>query len=55
MDKYEREQENNNLNVDPDPIVVRKKPAEVLSQIQNISLKFLKPPPPPPAGDILIK
>ena len=44
-----------NLNVDTNPIVIRKKPSNILSQIQNISLRYLKPPPPPPAGDILIR
>ena len=42
------------LNVDPNPVLIRKKPAQRVQHIQNVSLKFLKPPPPPPAGDITI-
>jgi hypothetical protein len=44
-----------NLNVDPNPIVVRKKPIERVQYKQNVSLKLLKPPPPPPAGDIIVQ
>ena len=41
------------LNHDPNPIVIRKKP-QPIEQIQNVHLKFLKPPPLPPPGDIVI-
>jgi hypothetical protein len=30
------------LNIDPTPTVIRKKPTEKLSYIQNVSLKFLR-------------
>ena len=43
-----------NLNVDPNPIVIRKKPEERLTHVQNVSLKFLKPPQPEQPGDITI-
>lgn len=43
------------LNVDPNPTVIRKKPAEKVKYTQQVSLKFLKPPPPEQPGDIIIK
>ena len=43
------------LNVDPNPQLIRKKPAEKVQYTQQISLKFLKPPPPQQPGDIVIK
>ena len=43
------------LNVDPNPTVIRKKPAEKVQYTQQVSLKFLKPPPPEQPGDIIIK
>ena len=43
------------LNVDPNPEVIRKKPAEKVQYTQQISLKFFKPPPPQQPGDIVIK
>ena len=42
------------LNVDPNPILIRKKPAARVQHIQNVSLKFLKPPAPQQPGDITI-
>ena len=42
------------LNVDPNPILIRKKPAARVQHIQNVSLKFLKPPAPAQPGDITI-
>ena len=42
------------LNVDPAPILIRKKPVERLQYIQNVSLKFLKPPLPVQPGEITI-
>ena len=47
--------EQHKLNVDPNPLLVRKKPAERVQYVQNVSLKFLKPPPAPKPGDILIE
>ena len=46
--------EQHQLNVDPNPILIRKKPAARVQQIQNVSLKFLKPPAPQQPGDITI-
>ena len=42
------------LNVDSNPVVIRKKPAARVQHIQNVSLKFLKPPAPQQPGDITI-
>jgi hypothetical protein len=42
------------LNVDPAPILIRRKPAARVQHIQNVSLKFLKPPLPAQPGDITI-
>ena len=43
------------INADPNPIVVRKKPAEKVQYTQQISVKFLKPPPLQQPGDIIIR
>ncbi len=40
-------------NDDQNLIVIKKKP-QPIEQIQNVHLKFLKPPPLPPPGDIVI-
>ena len=42
------------LNVDPNPTVIRKKSENRVQYVQNVSLKFLKPPPPQQPGDITI-
>jgi hypothetical protein len=42
------------LNVDPNPTVVRKKQEGRISLVQNVSLKYLKPPQPEQPGDITI-
>ena len=46
--------EQHQLNVDPAPIIIRKKPTVRVQHIQNVSLKFLKPPLPAQPGDITI-
>jgi len=46
--------EQHKLNVDPNPILIRKKPAARVQHIQNVSLKFLRPPAPQQPGDITI-
>ena len=46
--------ENQKLNIDPNPILINRKPIETLTQIQNVKLQFLKPPPLEPPGDITI-
>ena len=42
------------LNVDPNPIVIKKKSNEKIKLIKTISLRFLKPPQPTQPGDITI-
>ena len=42
------------LNVDSNPTVIRKKPTDRVQHVQNVSLKFLKPPAPQQPGDITI-
>lgn len=46
--------ESHKLNIDPNPILIRKKSTKKLSQVQNVSLKFLKPTEPPKPGEITI-
>ena len=46
--------ENYQLNFDPNPTIIKKKPTQRVQHTQNVSLKYLKPPLPPPAGDITI-
>jgi hypothetical protein len=41
-------------NVDPNPIVMRKKPNTPVNYTQLVSVKFLQPPPPQQPGDIVI-
>ena len=41
-------------NVDPNPIVIRKKPSTPVNYTQHVSVKFLQPPPPQQPGDIVI-
>jgi len=48
LDKYR-------LNEDPCPIVVRKKPCDKVQYVQNINVRYLKPPEPPKSGDIVIR
>lgn len=42
------------LNVDRNPLVVRRKPQEKVRYSQQISVRYLKPPTPPKCGDIVI-
>ena len=42
------------LNVDPNPTLIRKKAENRIQYVQNVSLKFLKPPAPQQPGDITI-
>jgi len=48
LDKYR-------LNVDQNPHIVRRKPQEKVSYLQQVAVRYLKPPPPPKAGDIVIQ
>ena len=40
---------------DPNPQIIRKKNAEKIKYIQNIKIRYLKPPPPGAPGDLVIK
>lgn len=48
LDKYK-------LNVDQNPHVVRKKPSEKIHYLQQVAVRYLKPPAPPKGGDIIVK
>jgi hypothetical protein len=43
------------LNVDPNPIVIHKKPSEPIQYKQEIAVRYLNPPTPPTPGDIIIR
>lgn len=43
------------LNVDQNPTIIRRKPTEKLQYLQEIAVRYLKPPPPPRGGDIVIR
>jgi len=43
------------LNVDQNPHIIRKKAQEKVNYLQEIAVRYLKPPPPPRAGDIIIR
>ena len=43
------------LNIDPNPVIITKKPLNKVHYTQNVSLKFLKPPTPVQPGDIVIE
>lgn len=43
------------LNVDQNPHVIRRKPSEKVQYLQEIAVRYLKPPPPPRGGDIIIR
>lgn len=43
------------LNIDPNPIIIKKTPNDKIQYDQSISIKFLKPVTPDPPGDIIIK
>jgi len=47
LDKYR-------LNVDQNPHIIRRKPQEKITYLQQVAVRYLKPPPPPRAGDIVI-
>jgi hypothetical protein len=42
------------FQVDPNPTIIKKKSKERVTLVQNVSLKFLKPPQPEQPGDITI-
>jgi hypothetical protein len=43
------------LNVDRCPLVVRRKPQEKVQYLQQVAVRYLKPPPPPKGGDVIIR
>lgn len=43
------------LNIDPNPEIIRKKPIERVQYNQNVAVRYLRPPAPAPAGDIVIQ
>ncbi|CAF0740054.1 unnamed protein product [Brachionus calyciflorus] len=43
------------LNNDPNPEVLRKKPADRIRYVQDVAIRFLEPPQPPKPGDIVVK
>ena len=43
------------INIDPNPIIIKKKPKDKIEYSQSISIKFLKPMTPEQPGDIIIK
>lgn len=43
------------LNNDPNPEVVRKRPADKVRYTQDVAFRFLEPPQPPKPGDIVVK
>ncbi len=43
------------INEDSSPEIVHKKSTQELTYIQEISIRYLKPPPTRPHGDIVIK
>ena len=49
---YDSEKEN--LNIDPNPTIIRKKPSKKLEYIQSLYIKYLRPPTPPANGDVVI-
>ena len=42
------------LNYDPSPLLIHKKPKKPIFYTQDVAVKFLKPPSPPPPGDLHI-
>lgn len=43
------------INQDTSPLIVKKKPNHNIKYVQEVSIRYLKPPTPPPPGDIIIK
>ncbi|RMZ95824.1 hypothetical protein BpHYR1_017282 [Brachionus plicatilis] len=43
------------LNNDPNPEVIRKKPADKIRYKQDVAIRFLEPPQPPKHGEIVVK
>ncbi|RNA29948.1 hypothetical protein BpHYR1_054513 [Brachionus plicatilis] len=43
------------LNNDPNPEVIRKKPADKIRYKQDVAIRFLEPPQPPKHGDIVVR
>lgn len=43
------------INEDPNPEIIRKKSEQTLTYLQEVAIRYLRPPTPPPPGDIIIK
>lgn len=43
------------INYDADPIIIRKRPRNHIEYIQELTVRYLKPPTPPPPGEIVIQ
>lgn len=43
------------INVDDEPEVLTKRTQETLTYIQELAVRYLKPPSPPPPGEIIIQ
>lgn len=43
------------INQDVNPIIVKKRPKKKLEYVQEVTIRYLKPPTPPPPGDIIIE
>jgi hypothetical protein len=43
------------LNSDPNPVVIRKKPADKLRYRQNVTIRYLKPPTPKPSELVIVE
>jgi hypothetical protein len=48
LDQYE-------LNADPNPVVIRKKPADKIRYRQNVTIRYLKPPTPKPSELVIVE
>jgi hypothetical protein len=43
------------INSDPNPVVIRKKPADKLRYRQNVTIRYLKPPTPKPSELVIVE
>jgi hypothetical protein len=43
------------INEDPNPEIVHKKSDHQISYVQEVAIRYLKPPTPPPPGDVIIR
>ena len=43
------------VNKDPNPEVIHKKPSKTIEYVQELAVRYLRPPTPPAPGDIVIQ